>query len=164
MDSPTACASCACASYAMPNADEFSYSAAGIWTPINILNNPTHHPKYQIDRFMHFHTTMPQTSTVVCPVSTPKLHLPVGNRQSQLPASSKDSANAPPEMTTRSNQPFSRHTYRPIDSTSMNEECVAVDAVGSMPKLQLRVDHQVCYCGGPLFQKDYDLSRCRSHN
>jgi len=26
----------------------------------------------------------------------------------------------------------------------MNEECVAVDAVGSMPKLQLRVDRQVC--------------------
>ena len=31
-----------------------------------------------------------------------------------------------------------------VDSTSMNEECVAVDAVGSMPKLQLRVDCQVC--------------------
>jgi len=26
----------------------------------------------------------------------------------------------------------------------MNEECVAVDAVGSMPKLQPRVDRQVC--------------------
>jgi len=26
----------------------------------------------------------------------------------------------------------------------MNEECIAVDAVGSMPKLQPRVDRQVC--------------------
>jgi len=31
-----------------------------------------------------------------------------------------------------------------VDSTSMNEECIAVDAVGSMPKLQPRVDRQVC--------------------
>jgi len=31
-----------------------------------------------------------------------------------------------------------------VDGTSMNEECVAVDAVGSMPKLQPQVDHQVC--------------------
>jgi len=36
------------------------------------------------------------------------------------------------------------HTHTLVDSTSMNEECVAVDAVGSMPKLQLRVDRQVC--------------------
>ena len=36
------------------------------------------------------------------------------------------------------------HTCRLVDGTSMNEECVAVDAVGSMPKLQPRVDRQVC--------------------
>jgi len=35
-------------------------------------------------------------------------------------------------------------TQTPVDGTSMNEECVAVDAVGSMPKLQPRVDCQVC--------------------
>ena len=33
---------------------------------------------------------------------------------------------------------------RLVDGTSMNEECVAVDAVGSMPKLQPWVDRQVC--------------------
>jgi len=36
------------------------------------------------------------------------------------------------------------HTSRLVDGTSMNEECVAVDVVGSMPILQPRVDHQVC--------------------
>jgi len=35
-------------------------------------------------------------------------------------------------------------THTLVDGTSMNEECVAVDAVGSMPKLQPWVDHQVC--------------------
>ena len=37
-----------------------------------------------------------------------------------------------------------QHTDRLVDGTSMNEECVAADAFGSMPKLQLRVDRQVC--------------------
>jgi len=36
------------------------------------------------------------------------------------------------------------HSCRLVDGTSMNEECVAVDAVGSMPKLQPQVDRQVC--------------------
>ena len=36
------------------------------------------------------------------------------------------------------------HTHTLVDGTSMNGECVAVDAVGLMPKLQPRVDHQVC--------------------
>jgi len=36
------------------------------------------------------------------------------------------------------------HTCRLVDGTSMNEECVAVDAVGSIPKIQPRVDRQVC--------------------
>ena len=36
------------------------------------------------------------------------------------------------------------HTCRLVDGTLMNEGCVAVDAVGSMPKLQPRVDRQVC--------------------
>jgi len=35
-------------------------------------------------------------------------------------------------------------THTLVDGTSMTEECVAVDAVGSMPKLQPRVDRQVC--------------------
>ena len=35
-------------------------------------------------------------------------------------------------------------TYARVDGTSMNEEYIAVDAVGSMPKLQPRVDGQVC--------------------
>jgi len=40
------------------------------------------------------------------------------------------------------NMGFSSYTL--VDGTSMNEECVAVDAVGSMHKLQPRVDRQVC--------------------
>jgi len=36
------------------------------------------------------------------------------------------------------------HTCRLVDGTSMNEECVAVDAAGSVPKLQPQVDRQVC--------------------
>jgi len=35
-------------------------------------------------------------------------------------------------------------TCRLVDGNSMNKECVAVDAVGSMPKLQPWVDRQVC--------------------
>ena len=34
-----------------------------------------------------------------------------------------------------------------VDGTSMNEECIAVNEVGSMPKLQPRVDRQVCAVG-----------------
>ena len=34
--------------------------------------------------------------------------------------------------------------YTLVDGTSMNEECVAVNALGSMPKLQPRVDRRVC--------------------
>jgi len=37
-----------------------------------------------------------------------------------------------------------KHTCRLVHGTSMNEECIAVDAIGSMPKLQPRVDRQVC--------------------
>jgi len=33
---------------------------------------------------------------------------------------------------------------RLVDGTSMNEEYIADDAVGSMPKLQPQVDRQVC--------------------
>jgi len=40
------------------------------------------------------------------------------------------------------NRCHDHHTL--VDGTLMNEECVAVDAVGSMPKLQPRVDRQVC--------------------
>ena len=36
------------------------------------------------------------------------------------------------------------HTCRLVDGTSMNEACIAVDAVGSMPKLQPWVERQVC--------------------
>ena len=30
---------------------------------------------------------------------------------------------------------FATHTCRPVDGTSMNKECAAIDAVGSMPPL-----------------------------
>ena len=44
--------------------------------------------------------------------------------------------------------PHYTHTHTHLQTCRqhlvMNEECVAVDAVGSMPKLQPRVDRQVC--------------------
>jgi len=75
------------------------------------LSRPTHHPKRQLDRFTHFHTTTQQSPNWLqwdVPHLSPKVLLPLQRSPPHLIHPSLDRPHSPPHTASRSNQ----HTFQ----------------------------------------------------
>jgi len=101
----------------------------GMWTPSNTPMpglTPLSTPNGNL--FMLFCTTMPQSPHWLqwdAPHPPPsKLHLAWGNHQSQLPASSSDPADTPPQTASRSNQLFCHNAPDRLTDGPGDKSCI----------------------------------------